>query len=216
MLYLTQILYFFRTLPIPIPRHFFKSLQTLLNRCIWKGAKPRCTHATLMKHKLAGGAGTIEFEDYHLASALDQLTDWFLPGPHKLWSKIECSSLLRPNMMWWLMNTPLRRQIPETLPPPMKSAAHAWKTLAHSDHSPPTTPSIPILIKTLHHLSPDLSLSHWSHQGIKSIQDLLQGSRPKPFPLLQCEFTLPHTELFTYIRVKHYLESLRLPLYTIP
>lgn len=111
MIHLSQILYLFRTLPIPIPKYFFKSLHTLFNKCIWKGTKPRCAHSKLLKHKLAGGSGTIDFEDYYTASVLDQLTEWFQPYPIKLWSKIENQSLLRPNLKWWLLSTPLNSKL---------------------------------------------------------------------------------------------------------
>lgn len=74
---------------------------------------------------------------------------------------------------------------------------------------------IPTSLKSLHHLSPDLSLQHWTRQGIHYIQDLLLGNKMKPFPLLQNEFNLTPTDLFSYIRVKHCIEALKLPLYTV-
>lgn len=37
----------------------------------------------------------------------------------------------------------------------------------------------------------------------------------KPFPLLQTEFKLNPTDLFSYLRVKHCITALKLPLYTI-
>lgn len=39
MILLPQILYLFRNIPIPIPLSYFKSLQSLLARFIWKGKK---------------------------------------------------------------------------------------------------------------------------------------------------------------------------------
>lgn len=40
------LLYKFRTIPIPIPLSYFISLQTMLNKFLWKGKKPRCAHTT--------------------------------------------------------------------------------------------------------------------------------------------------------------------------
>lgn len=70
MIHLLQLLYLFRTIPIPIAPSYFKALQTMLNKFLWQGKKPRCAHSKLFKHKLAGGPGSINFEDYQWTSIL--------------------------------------------------------------------------------------------------------------------------------------------------
>lgn len=70
MIQLLQILYLFRTLPIPIPASFFKSLQDLLSRFFWNGKKSRCSHSKLIKHRMYVGVGYIDFQDYFLANNL--------------------------------------------------------------------------------------------------------------------------------------------------
>lgn len=215
MLHLPQILYLFRTLPIPIPKYFFKCLHTLFNKYIWKGTKLRSAHLRLMKHKLAGGSGTIDSEDYYTASVLDQLTEWFQPCPVKLWSKIESQSLLLPNLKWWLMSTPLGPKLPLALSATMIALVNTWKKLTQESDTYPNLPQIPHPIESLHHISPDLSLQHWTRKGIHYIQDLLQGINMKPFPLLQSKFYLTPVDLFSYIRVKHCIDALKLPLYTV-
>lgn len=154
-----------------------------------------------MKHKLAGGSGTIDFEDYYTVSVLDQLTEWFQPCPVKLWSTIESQSLLRLNLKWWLMSTPLGSKLPVALSPTMI----AWKKLTQNSVTYANIPQIPIPNESLHHLSPDLSLQHWARKGINM----------KSFPHLQNEFKLPPTDFFSYIRGKHCIEALKLPLYTV-
>lgn len=141
MLHLPLILYLFRTLPIPIPNFFFRSLQTLLNKCIWQGSKPRCAHSTLIKHKSAGGSGTIDFRDYYTALLLDQLTEWFQPCPTKLWCIIENLSLIHPNVKWWVMSTPFRTRLSSALSPTMLASASAWKTLIQESTKHANTPS---------------------------------------------------------------------------
>lgn len=82
---LPQILYYFRTLCIPIPTSFFRSLQTLLNKYLRKGKRSRCAHSKLIKHKLTGGVGSIGFKDYYIAAILAQLPEWFQPHPNITW-----------------------------------------------------------------------------------------------------------------------------------
>lgn len=108
------------------------------------------------------------------------------------------------------MSTPLGLKPPKAFPPP-----NAWQKLIHDSRAIPNTPHTLIPIESLHHLLPNLSLTQWSRKGITSIQHLFWNSCPKPFPVLQHEFNLPHTDLFTYIRVKHCIDELRLPLYMI-
>lgn len=134
---LPQILYYFRTLPIP--SSFFRSLQTIFNKFFWKSKRSRCAHLKLIKHKLAGGTGSIDFEDYYIAAILTQLPTL----PNSLWGKIENISLIRPNLKNWLMSTPLGFVIPTTISPTMKASVQAWKKLTtFSDYTPhhPTEP----------------------------------------------------------------------------
>lgn len=159
MLHLPKILYLFRTIPVTIPKYYFKSQQTLFNKCIWKGSKPRCAHSKFFKHKLAGGSGTIDFEDYYTASLLDQLTKWFHQCHTKLWSNIENLSLVRPNLKCWLMSISLGNKLPSALSPTMLATVKAWQTLIRESGKNSTNPAIPIPLASLHYLSPDLSLS---------------------------------------------------------
>lgn len=146
MLHLPQILYLFRTLPIPIPKYFFKSLQMLLNKCIWKGSKPRIaiTLPPLLKHKSAGCAGTIDFADYYTASLLGQLTEWFHPCPAKIWNNIENLSLIR--------QLPLYTVNPK-----------AWEHLTNTCHK---TKGISLFYNILHHklhFTKSAPHTHWEN-----------------------------------------------------
>lgn len=129
---LPQILYFFRTLPIPILSSFFRSLHSIFNKFLWKGKKPRCAHAKLIKHRLAGGAGSIDFRDYYLAAILVQLPEWFQPSTQSLWAQIEKSSLICFNLKHWLLSTPLGSHVS-----PLKASVYAWKKMVIlSDYIP--------------------------------------------------------------------------------
>lgn len=95
------------------------------------------THSKLIKHKLAGGTGSIDFEDYYVAAVLAQLPDWFQTQANTLWGQIENISLLHLNLMRWLLSTPLGTIIPSTISPTMKASVQAWKKIIqHTDYSP--------------------------------------------------------------------------------
>lgn len=215
MICLPQLLYYFRTIPIPLPTRFFRSLQTLFNRFLWNGKRPRCAHSKLTKHKLAGGMGSIDFEDYHLAAILAQLPGWFHPNPTTLWGQIEETSLIHPNLKTWLLSIPLGTVVPTYLSPTMKASAQAWSKLKASHTYTSVTPQTHIPLQVLHHLILDLPLTSWTKKGIQSLQDILHDNSIKPFPQLQSEFNLATTDYFTYLRIRHRLSTIILPNYTI-
>lgn len=62
----------------------------------------------------------------------------------------------------------------------------------------------------------DLSLKHWASKGLNYIQDIFKETQLLSFPQTQQKYNLPHTEYFTYTRVKHYISQLDTPRYTLP
>lgn len=109
ILLLPQLLYLFRTLPIPIPLSFFTSIQSTLGKFIWQEGKVRCSRVNLMKHRLAGGMGLPIIKDYYTASLLAQLRTWFTPKSSCPWYEIESlqvpglSPLLLRHQQWPLL-----------------------------------------------------------------------------------------------------------------
>lgn len=55
MIYLPQYLYFFRNTPIPIPRTFFRRLESLLIHFVWAGRPPRVAKQILYLPLSGGG-----------------------------------------------------------------------------------------------------------------------------------------------------------------
>lgn len=89
MLLLPQIIYVFRTLQIPLRSNHLRSLTTLLTQFIWCSKRPRYSKTLLVKHRLAGGMGLIDIQDYFRASILTQLKHRFNPSPDILWISLE-------------------------------------------------------------------------------------------------------------------------------
>lgn len=77
MLILPQILYMFRTLHIPTPKVYLKSLYSLLKKLIWQGKTARSPHSILIKHRSVGGMRIMDIYDCHTATHTDQLKHWF-------------------------------------------------------------------------------------------------------------------------------------------
>lgn len=123
MMLLPQLLYLFRTLPIPTLTSYFKSLQSMLSRFVWKDKKPRCAtaHIKLLKHRSAGGTGYVDFGDYYWATILTQIRDWFQHPPNTLWGNRESSYILHQPLNICLLS--IYFDVPSYFPQPMK----AWQ-----------------------------------------------------------------------------------------
>lgn len=78
MIYLPQYLYFFRNTPIPIPRTFFRRLESLLIHFVWAGRPPRVAKQILYL-PLSGGGGLAlpNFQIYYWAAVLVTIRWWF-------------------------------------------------------------------------------------------------------------------------------------------
>lgn len=93
MTILPKLLYFFRTLPINIPKSKLFSIQRNINKFIWAGKKPRCSYALMHRPQSEGGLGLPNIWLYYLAARLTQLSQWFTPTHETPWKKFEITSI---------------------------------------------------------------------------------------------------------------------------
>lgn len=59
---LPQLIYIFRTLPIP--NSFLSSAQSTINKFLWVGKKARCAFSRIIKHRKVGGMDHTHIKDY--------------------------------------------------------------------------------------------------------------------------------------------------------
>lgn len=127
MLILPQILHIFRTLPISLKSSHFKSLNALLQQFIWKSKRPTCSKTLLIKHRLAGGMGLIDLNDYFRASILNQLKNWITPLPDTL----SIEQVLSPTLdLCSLLLLDIWKPLPlHQLPFTIQASLIAWRAL---------------------------------------------------------------------------------------
>lgn len=98
MTILPKLLYYFRTLPINIPKTRLESLQREINRFIWNNKKPRCSYSLMHRSQHNGGLGLPNLWFYFLAARLVQLAQWFSPDTNISWLNFESTSILPLNL----------------------------------------------------------------------------------------------------------------------
>lgn len=94
MTILPRLLYLMRTTPIKLPQNLFKSLHSILLKCLWKHKRPRIKFAFLLRSKEHGGIGLPYFKNDYLVSHLMRINDWHCHTDTKVWVSLE--SVLNP------------------------------------------------------------------------------------------------------------------------
>lgn len=207
MLVLPQILNIFQTLPIPLCSNHLKSLNTLFTRFIWCSKKPRCSKTLLVKHRIAGGMGLVDIQDYFRASILTQLKHWFNPSTDILWSSLEQALCPTKNLRSLLLLDALHPVPIQQLPLTIQASLLARRDLCKLAPQTSTRVDSPIPLNILEHMIPNFTTTQWLNRGIKWLAYLYQGDSLKPFPILQKQFSLAPTDAYKYNQVSHLLRS---------
>lgn len=198
---LPQVLYVFRTVPIPAPKIFFKHLQSTLSNFLWEGKKARSAFSKLSKIKKAGGVGAPVFLDYHKAAVLAQVKEWFPYQTTPLWGLLEQSQIPGRNLNNFILASAFYNEKIKNASPTVLVTLDYWKKLILSKSllTPIINLAIPTAVIAL--LIPNLGLSKWISGGIQWTSDLYINNQLKTFTQLQSEYALPSSEHFNYIRV---------------
>uniref|UniRef100_A0A8C5PG93 Reverse transcriptase domain-containing protein n=1 Tax=Leptobrachium leishanense TaxID=445787 RepID=A0A8C5PG93_9ANUR len=86
---LPRILYLFQTIPIDLPRTFFRDLQMQIWNCVWRGSRPRLKFSILTLPNARGGLAIPDFAIYHTACHLQCILEWAKPRKLKAWGVVE-------------------------------------------------------------------------------------------------------------------------------
>lgn len=196
MTILLQLLYLFRSLPIPIPNSYLRSLQSILSSYIWKGKKPRVARAWLTKHRSVGGSGLVDIADYYHSTVLTQLREWFLTKDHSLWEELERCLVPGRNLKLWLYS--LHSKSKHLSPTILASVKTWWKFISMPWlNTPRALTKLPISILAL--LIPGINT--WPKDT--QLNDLVLNSRTKSFNQLQSDLNISNTLYYQYLQIAH-------------
>lgn len=163
---LPQLLYLFRTLPIPLPNSFFNSIQPIINKFLWQGRRARCAFNRLIKHRKVGGIGHVHLQDYYFATILTQIQHWLRADSNTTWKDIESTLIPKGNLKDFLLTTHLTKSLHKKLTPPILVSVRAWTHLcSYQNWSDRVTP-LKFPISAFTHIIPDLNLTSWQTKGI--------------------------------------------------
>uniref|UniRef100_A0A8C5QG16 Reverse transcriptase domain-containing protein n=1 Tax=Leptobrachium leishanense TaxID=445787 RepID=A0A8C5QG16_9ANUR len=188
---LPRILYLFQTLPISLPRLFFKRLNSMFRTFVWNGKAPRVKLNLLTTPRSMGGMSMPHIWHYYCATHMQRLVEWGKNTSPKLWVGIE-KRFAGDNLAvlpWMPRNlaSPLHYALPTTL-----ATLSVWRSLQTKlPVAPYPSPLMPLqhlpvfsrhLIPTAPTADPPSPLPrHFLTAGAQVAEDQLPYSRPLGF-----------------------------------
>lgn len=205
---LPQLLYLYRTLPIPVPNSFFfhRHNQNYIDTYGW-GKKACCIFCRLIKHKKVGGMGQTNIKEYSAATILAQLRGWFTTHHTTLWAELEQHQVMGGNLYNYLITSTFRSTTPATVAPTVQASTEAWRYLKKSILPTGTLIPLKFPITAISLLIPNISLTNWCTSRMLLLEDLFVGPTPKTCISQQLEYFIPHSEFYRCIQISHLLKQ---------
>ena len=169
---LPRFLFLFQTLPLYLPKSFFKSLDAVLSSFIWAGKTPRISKSVLQRPKQDGGFALPNMLFYYWAANLQMIKKWH-HSPQIIWCNMEANSCSKSSLPA-LLFAPLPTKYSQyTNNPVALSSLKIWNQIRQ--HFKFKSPSVLIPICNNHLFLPsslDRTYNKWKEKGLISFSDL--------------------------------------------
>lgn len=205
---LPKFLFLFQSIPLYLPKSFFKALDQLFTTFIWDGKCPRVSKSALQTFSTDGDLSLPNFLFYYWSAHIHKTLHW-LQSSKLLWCKLETESFLFSSPLA-LLTSPLplkASKLPKK--PSVLSTIRIW--FQFRQHFKFTAPSMLMSILNNHLFissSWDAAFITWYDRGIKSFSDLFKDGVFRTFADISVEFNLPSSHQFRYFQIRHCARSL--------
>lgn len=205
---LPKFLYLFQSIPLFLPKSFFKSINQTITSFVWNGKVPRVRGSLLQRCKFSGGLALPNFLYYYWAANFQKLPFWLQP-PDTPWCHLEARSCTSTSLSALVCSslpiTPSRY----TRNPIVLSTLKIWFQFRRHFKFFPASSFAPIV---RNHLFPpsiiDDAFSLWKRKGLETFRDLYTADMFPSFPSMAAKYSLPHSHHYRYLQLRHSVTSL--------
>lgn len=196
----------FQGLPIPLNRKLFLDLNKMVIAFIWQRKRARLPYRLLICPRSRGGLTLPDFQSYYRAAQLRVIKEWSLRDSTKHWLHMEHQ--LTGRTIWDLpWKAKPHRPANSYISTPISTTLRTWDILTTKLRLT-TFPSPYTPIHYNEAFPPALHrgpFEIWREEGCHTISHLYQGRTLLSFQECQQQFSLPSTEHFRYLQLKHWV-----------
>lgn len=204
MTILPKFLYYFQTLPLPLPTSFFDSVNKLFNQFIWNNKKARLRLQLLYLPYERGGLQVPNLRWYYMAAQLTSATHYFCPTTPPAWVDIEQKSVPDLPLHTFLYSSDTKALRKNTRNPFLKNTIIIWHA-AHKYVGDPPSLSQFTPIWGNEKFTPgksDGGFKIWKYKGIQKIKDLYADGMLLTFDQLCKKYLIPPKQFFKYLQLE--------------
>lgn len=203
---LPKFLYLFQSIPLFLPKSFFKSVNRMFSSFIWANKTPRISITSLQQGKLSGGLALPNL--MYWAANIQKYTYW-LNDPQATWCCLEAQSCFSSSLSALLFSSLPVSLLQFTDNPVLIGSLKIWYQFWRHFNSVSASALTPICNN---HLFPpslvDSSFCIWARKGIKCFYDLFKDNIFLSFSDLCSLYDLPSYHLFRYFQIRHCASSI--------
>lgn len=209
MAILPKFLYLFQSLPLSLPKSFFKEINGEFCRFIWNNRKPRLRLRLLYLPYDRGGLQMPSVQWYYWAAQLRSTMFYFVTQSPPAWVYIEQASISKLPLSLYLYSADFKTLKKTTTNPFLRNSIDVWfKSHRHIGDTPSISQFSPIWDNA--RFTPgraDGGFQIWANRGVQKIGDLYVEGTLLTFNDLCLKYSIPKKHFFKYLQLKHFISS---------
>lgn len=218
MTILPKLLYYFRALPINIPKTRVEAFQREINRFIWSDKKPTYNYSLMHRPQNKCGLGLPNIWHYFLAARLTQSAQWFAPTLYISWITFESTSISPLYLQGILQSNLKSHHDILKLNTIVAHSLQLWLRISDNFKLSLETPPLATFLGdsrfTQAHNDNRL-FSLWLNNNLTTLRSLVINIKFPSFSSLQSKYKCPSSEFPCYLQIKNFYATLFI-LYPIP
>ncbi|XP_014833189.1 PREDICTED: uncharacterized protein LOC106910967 [Poecilia mexicana] len=205
---LPRFMYLFQSIPMFLPKSFFRLIDKRLSSFMWSNKHPRISRRFLQRQREVGGLALPNLLYYYWAANLQKVV-CLLQQPDVDWCQLELNAC-RPSSLSALIisKLPLSPKQHSSCPVVI-STLKIWSQFRQ--HFNMTNFSIYSPICDNHVFLPsmlDPVFGQWQRAGLSKFSDLYINGIFATFDAISSKFSLQHSSLFRYLQIRDFVRNI--------